>query len=185
MSSCTGTSCGKTWRPCWYQQQCLTVGPCFIGYLISIRSLVVHAQVVKILLETGSDVSSLDNDRDTALHAATSQGHTEIVRLLLDAGADPSAANRNDMTPLESAERRDYKEVVGLLVAHGGTAKENQATARSYLPNAAKAKMRSVAFGGQHKQPSSNQTWVPEELECASSGPEGWCCGNVGADRRG
>jgi ankyrin repeat protein len=166
------------------------------------------AQVVHALLKTGSDVSAMDNDQDTALHAAASKGHTLVICKLLANGADPSAKNNDGMTPRESAKRRGHKEVARLLFALGGTAKENSATVRSRLINAAKAlggaaketpatvrsrlinaakaKTRSVAFGGQH-QPSSNQTWVPEldrvpELEC---GPEGWCCGHVGADRRG
>ena len=144
------------------------------------------AQVVQVLLKAGSDVSAMDNDRDTALHAAASEGHTAVVWELLANGADPSAKNNDDMTPRKSAKRRGHKEVARLL-APGGTAKENSATVRSRLINAAKPKTRSVAFGGQHQQPSSNQTWVPEldcvpELEC---GPEGWCCGDVRADRRG
>lgn len=44
--------------------------------------------VLKILLESGSDVASVTNSGKTALYCACEKGHTKSVALLLEFGSD-------------------------------------------------------------------------------------------------
>ena len=41
-----------------------------------------NTEIVAQLLAAGADVNATDNDGDTALMRASTQGHTEIVKLL-------------------------------------------------------------------------------------------------------
>ena len=47
-----------------------------------------HLEVVRLLLDAGSDKDAATTDGTTALLAAAHKGHLEIARLLLDAGVD-------------------------------------------------------------------------------------------------
>ena len=41
-----------------------------------------HTEVVALLLEAGADCATLDEDGQTALHHASSEGHVDCVKLL-------------------------------------------------------------------------------------------------------
>ena len=60
----------------------------------------VALNVALLLLERGADVNSLDKDRVTPLHLASSFGLLEIARLLLDHGATANVENIHGQTPL-------------------------------------------------------------------------------------
>ena len=62
-----------------------------------------HCDVVKFLLDQGSDVSAADNSGLASLHSAVHEGHLEVVRLLISEGADHSARNSNGETALHIA----------------------------------------------------------------------------------
>jgi ankyrin repeat protein len=49
--------------------------------------------MVRLLIDYGADINTIDSDGDTPLHRAASQGSLEIVKSLLDAGADVGAKN--------------------------------------------------------------------------------------------
>lgn len=62
------------------------------------------AEVTKVLLELGGDVSKADNYDNTPLHSAASGYRPENVKLLVDQGVDLDAKNRIwERTPLEEA----------------------------------------------------------------------------------
>lgn len=59
-----------------------------------------YLDVVRILLERGSDPSAPDSAEDSPLHMAASRNHSDLVTCLLQFGADPSAKNASGYTPL-------------------------------------------------------------------------------------
>ncbi|KAK1256981.1 hypothetical protein QJS04_geneDACA024235 [Acorus gramineus] len=74
-----------------------------------------HADVVKLLLDKGADVSTSDDKGSVLLHASQG-GYIEIVQLLLDAGADVNASNTHGDDALMSAVKERHVDVVTLLL---------------------------------------------------------------------
>ena len=62
-----------------------------IDAAVSMRS----SRVVRLLIDYGADINTIDADGDTPLHRAASQGSLEIIKALLNTGADVDA--KNDM----------------------------------------------------------------------------------------
>ena len=58
---------------------------------------------MRLLIEHGADVISLDKTHSTALHLAASFRSSEMVQLLLQHGADVSMLDENKKTPLHLA----------------------------------------------------------------------------------
>ena len=59
---------------------------------------------VKLMLELGDVVTTVDANGDTALHGAVIRGSEPLVRFLVAQGADLEAANKKGWTPLTIAE---------------------------------------------------------------------------------
>ena len=59
---------------------------------------------VKLMLELGDVVSTVDANGNTALHGAVLRGSEPLVRFLVDRGADLEAVNEKGWTPLTIAE---------------------------------------------------------------------------------
>ena len=64
-----------------------------------------HLHIVKLLIEHGANVNTLDFDGDTALAHAARNGENKIVKCLIDAGADVNVRNRYKFTALDYAVR--------------------------------------------------------------------------------
>ena len=62
-----------------------------------------------------ADVNALDNNAETALHFAASQGHDKAVLELLAAGAELSAENKQARTPLHYAMDWKHESIVKIL----------------------------------------------------------------------
>ena len=58
------------------------------------------ANIVRLLIKHGADVTAQDKTLWTALHMASSLGLIESVRTLIGHGADVNAQNETDLTPL-------------------------------------------------------------------------------------
>ena len=60
-------------------------------------------EAVQYALELGGDVTTIDDNGDTALHGAIIRGSEPLVRFLLDQGADIEATNEKGWTPYRIA----------------------------------------------------------------------------------
>ena len=60
-------------------------------------------EAVKYALDLGGDVTTIDDNGDTALHGAIIRGSEPLVRFLLDDGADIEATNEKGWTPYRIA----------------------------------------------------------------------------------
>ena len=61
-------------------------------------------EAVRLMLELGDVVTTIDANGDTALHGAVIRGSEPLVRFLVEQGADLEAVNEKDWTPLTMAE---------------------------------------------------------------------------------
>ncbi|KAJ7112625.1 ankyrin repeat-containing domain protein, partial [Mycena epipterygia] len=88
-----------------------------------------HANIVRLLLEKGADVNTVDAEHGSALQAACSSGHTEIFRLLLEKGANVNTAGGYYGSTLQAASHEGSLEVVRVLLKEGA---DVNATAGKY-----------------------------------------------------
>ena len=75
--------------------------------------------VVRALLDQGSDVNEMNGRRVTALLVASAKGMFEAVKLLIDRGAGVNLRNRVGCTPVLVASGSGNLEAVRLLLDHG------------------------------------------------------------------
>lgn len=72
--------------------------------------------IMRALLEQGTNTDATEWQLDIALHLATAFGHMDIVQTLLDAGANPEATDDWGNTPLHTAALKGHTEVVKVLL---------------------------------------------------------------------
>lgn len=80
-------------------------------------------QMVKLLIDTGTDVNARDNQYETALNLACKLDEIagSVVRILIAAGVDVNAVNSYHDTPLADACERSNLEVARLLIEAGAS----------------------------------------------------------------
>ncbi|XP_010342384.2 60 kDa lysophospholipase isoform X4 [Saimiri boliviensis] len=78
-------------------------------------------EVLQALLELGSDLSLVDFNGQTPLHAAARGGRTEAVAMLLQGGVDVNARDTDGLSPLLLAVRGRHLGIVRLLRAAGAS----------------------------------------------------------------
>ena len=74
---------------------------------------------VESLLQKGADVNAQGGYYDSALQAASGEGHQEIVQLLLERGADINAQGGAWDSALKAASGEGHQEIVQLLLERG------------------------------------------------------------------
>ena len=72
-------------------------------------------EIVKLLIEAGSNINKQDNFGYTALIYASIYGHIDIVKLLIEAGVDINIQDKYGNTALMIASINGYTEIVKLL----------------------------------------------------------------------
>jgi ankyrin repeat protein len=75
-------------------------------------------EVIKLLLDSGVDISGSVNNGWTPLGAASRNGHLETVQLLLTRGANPLVGNEHGWSPLDTAAANGHVEIVKILLIH-------------------------------------------------------------------
>jgi ankyrin repeat protein len=90
-------------------EQCLVYAASMNGQLDIVRSLLDH----------GSDANERNTICETALNAASRYGEPEVAMLLIERGAVVDSRNGHGWTPLISASRYGQLEVARLLLDHG------------------------------------------------------------------
>jgi ankyrin repeat protein len=80
-----------------------------------------HIDIIKHLIEKGSNVNSRDPMGSTPLHVACLLNHTRIVSILLSHGALPDALTEDDWTPLHIACQQGNLECIEALLSAGAT----------------------------------------------------------------
>ena len=74
--------------------------------------------VVRFLLEQGSDVNETDSLRQSALAVASINGNLQVAELLIEHGADVNSRDAGGLTPLHVASRNGHLDIVRLLLDH-------------------------------------------------------------------
>ncbi|XP_046550762.1 ankyrin repeat domain-containing protein 50-like [Haliotis rubra] len=79
-----------------------------------------HKDVVELLVDTGADVSLVDETGDNILHCACRGGDVEVVQYILSQNmVDINSLGHEKKTPVMLAGQYGHKEVVEVLVKHG------------------------------------------------------------------
>jgi ankyrin repeat protein len=80
-----------------------------------------HIDIVKHLIEKGSNVNSRDPMGSTPLHVACLLNHSRLVSILLSHGSLPDALTEDDWAPLHIACQQGNLECIEALLAAGAT----------------------------------------------------------------
>ncbi len=76
-------------------------------------------ELVKILLQRGTDPNAADDFSFTALMAAAGNDHFDVAKILLDKGADVNAKDKQGIQALVVAVKKGHERIVDLLITRG------------------------------------------------------------------
>ncbi len=86
---------------------------------LTLAAFIGRTDMVRLLLENGSDIIYRNNKDKSALDLAAGAGNINTVKLLLDNKAEIDAKSKNNETALHLAAKAGHFETVALLVARG------------------------------------------------------------------
>lgn len=78
-----------------------------------------HKSLVKLLIQAGADVDSVNNARQTVLFIACWANKIDMVKILVREGADLNKTDKRGWTPLMMAAHQGYEPIVRLLLESG------------------------------------------------------------------
>jgi ankyrin repeat protein len=78
-----------------------------------------NVEIVKMLIDAGSDANVQSNIGYTPLHVAASWGRLEIAKMLIDAGAYVDVQDKSGWTPLHVAASLGRVEIAQMLIGAG------------------------------------------------------------------
>ena len=89
--------------------------------------------IVRLLVKRGVDIEVQTSNEETALIAASFEGHLGIVRLLIDSGALIDTVNAEGFSPVIAAASNGYIDIVNFLTRRGAKAEELPMSSRETL----------------------------------------------------
>ena len=104
-------------------------------YFIINACIIGNEEIVKILIENGSNLDVIDSSYDCPLTISIKSDNFDMVKILLDAGANPNIKLKNDHTPLSISACENSVEFIKLLLKAGADVNyenENDRTALIY-----------------------------------------------------
>jgi len=78
-----------------------------------------HAEVARLLVDYGADLTAQDDDGWTPLHFAVQEGSVDLVRFLIEHGANAESQDEDGSTMLHFAVQRGNLDITRLLVEYG------------------------------------------------------------------
>jgi len=99
-----------------------------------------HLEVIKLLIESGTNINVKNSNGWTALMFAASRNNTEVVKVLISAGADINAKNNYGWTALMYAALDGSKEAVKFLIDAGADINAKNSEGWTALMLAAKSR---------------------------------------------
>lgn len=78
-----------------------------------------HAEVARILIAAGADVSAVDGYGQSLVMRSSSANKPEVLKALIDSGANVNLENEYKIAPLAAAAEQGQLEIVRLLLAGG------------------------------------------------------------------
>ena len=78
-----------------------------------------NQEMVKILIENGADINTINKKGDTPLTYAIQKGSKKMTRVLIEQGADINAMGKDGYTPLTYAIQKGNKEIMKMLLESG------------------------------------------------------------------
>ncbi|PGH07167.1 hypothetical protein GX51_01954 [Blastomyces parvus] len=78
-----------------------------------------HANIVRCLLDFGSEIDRPDGSGATALHYAAATGNVDVISILLERGADGNITDIQGRTALHIAAERGHETAVKILIQSG------------------------------------------------------------------
>ena len=99
---------------------------------------------VKLSLDAGTDVNSMDSYNQTPLMYAANKGNLPLAQLLVQKGAHVNATDKLGRTPLMLASYGGYIDIVRLLVDHGAILDEKSKDGNTALSMARQKGQKSV-----------------------------------------
>ena len=106
-----------------------------------------NADVIRVLVQNGADVSARDgfDDSTPLMFAANANPNPAIIQILIDNGADVGARDRHGLTALMSAADRNTAEVVQTLIDNGADVSARTESGTTALMLAARRNTPEVA----------------------------------------
>ncbi|CAG2217845.1 unnamed protein product [Mytilus edulis] len=96
----------------WIFNSILEASPLHVG------SLMGHIEIVKLLVESNSNINCFSENGSTPLFLACELGHKDIVHVLLLNGADPTLDGKDGKSPLTIARDNGHMQMVEIIKSH-------------------------------------------------------------------
>ena len=111
--------CSRNWIIWFLKPQGYDDFPSRSSTNLTVASYLGLTAIVKLLLDSGSNVDSKNEQRRTPMHEAASRGHKVVAELLFEHGADLDSTDVAGFTPLHEAAFFGHEEVADLLLTWG------------------------------------------------------------------